>query len=512
MNRKSTIAYIILILLISQALPFADNSTALANTSGIEVSESSVNVRSGPGLSYPVIASMNKGDAVDEISRSGDWIEVSISGETGWIASWLTKSSEQETAAQSSKTAVSSVNRLNVRAQPNLSASVLAQMNAGEQANIINDSDGWVEVEFRGSRGFVSKEYISINDTTQANPAPAASDVSSIEIAVDVLNVRKKADLSSSKQGTVKKGEIYPVLELAGNWVKIQLDGNKTGWVYSFYGHLSNETVETKTDSSIETVTVQTNGTNIRTQASTSSEVVARANAGEQLAVLAKQGDWYQVQLSAGATGFIASWVVAAGAQEIKAEKEEVERKKGTLNGLTIVLDPGHGGNDGGTVGARKTEEKGLTLKTAELLSQHLQAAGAEVHMTRQSDVYVDLRKRVAEGHNSAADAFISIHYDATEDSTVSGFTSYYMHDYQKELASYLNASLGKKLTIRDRGVQPGNYLVLRENRQAAVLVELGFLSNYNEERIISSEQFREQAALGLYQGTINYFDAQLEK
>ena len=113
MNRKSTIAYIILILLISQALPFADNSTALANTSGIEVSESSVNVRSGPGLSYPVIASMNKGDAVDEISRSGDWIEVSISGETGWIASWLTKSSEQETAAQSSKTAVSSVNRLN---------------------------------------------------------------------------------------------------------------------------------------------------------------------------------------------------------------------------------------------------------------------------------------------------------------------------------------------------------------------------------------------------------------
>ena len=97
--------------------------------------------------------------------------------------------------------------------------------------------------------------------------------------------------------------------------------------------------------------------------------------------MLTKQGDWYQVQLSGGATGFIASWVVAAGAQEIKAEKEEVERKKGTLNGLTIVLDPGHGGNDGGTVGARKTEEKGLTLKTAELLSQHLQAAGAEVEM-----------------------------------------------------------------------------------------------------------------------------------
>ena len=511
MTHKSTIAYIIMILLITQVLPFNGNFSASANTGGIEVSASSINVRSGPGLSYPVIASMKQGAAVEELSRSGDWIEVSVSGKTGWIASWLTKSSEQAAAA-ASKTAVSSVNRLNVRAQADMSASVLTQMNAGEQATILSETDGWAEVEFRGSRGFVSKEYISINDITSSNPAPAASDVSSIQIAVDALNVRKKADLTSSVQGTVKKGEIYTVLELEGNWVKIQLDGNKTGWVYSFYGHLSNETVEKKTDSSVDTVTIQTNGTNIRTQASTSSDVAARANAGDQLTVLAKQGDWYEVALPGGGTGFIASWVVADGALEINAEEDKPERKKGTLTGLTIVLDPGHGGNDGGTVGARKTEEKGLTLKTAELLSKHLQAAGAEVHLTRQSDVYVDLRQRVAESHKVAADAFISIHYDATEDSSVSGFTSYYTHGYQQELAGYLNDGLGKKLTIRDRGVQPGNYLVLRENRQAAVLVELGFLSNYTEERIISSQQFREQAALGLYQGTISYFDAQLGK
>lgn len=512
MIRKSASAFILTILLVSQTLTFDSQSPAFADTDGIVVSEASINVRSGPGLSYPVITSMKKGDSVDEISRSGDWIEITVGGESGWIAAWLTKTSQQETSASPTQTAVSSVNSLNVRAQPDLSASVITKMNAGDQANILTESNGWVEVEFRGSRGFVSKEYISTNDNTISNPAPAASDVSSIEIAVDVLNVRKKADLSSSKHGVVKKGEIYPVVKLVGNWVEIQLSPNKTGWVYSFYGHLSNQTAEKKTDTSVETITVQTNGTNIRTQASTSSEVASRANAGDQLTVIAKQNDWYQVALSNGGTGFIASWVVAAGAQDFGTQKQKGERKKGTLNGLTIVLDPGHGGNDGGTLGARKTEEKGLTLKTAELLSNHLQAAGAEVRMTRQSDVYIDLRKRVAEAHNIAADAFISIHYDATEDNSVSGFTSYYLHDYQKELASYLNAGIGKKLTIRDRGVQPGNYLVLRENRQAAVLVELGFLSNYNEERIISTEQFREQAALGLYQGTINYFDAQLAK
>lgn len=511
MKRKTAIAYIILILLVSQALPLSNELNVSANTGGIEVAEASLNVRSGPGLSYPVIASMNGGDVVVELSRSGDWIEVDANGETGWIASWLTKSSEPAAAA-SAKTAVSSVNRLNVRAQPDLSASVLTQMNAGEQANVISDAIGWAEVEFRGIRGFVSKQFISTNDITATNPAPATSDVSSIEIAVDALIVRKGADLSSSRQGTVKKGEVYPVLQLEGNWVQIQLEDNKTGWVYSFYGHLSNKTAEKKSDASVNLVTVQTNGTNIRTQASTSSEVVSRANAGDQLAVLAKEGDWYQVSLPAGGTGFIASWVVTDGAQEIEAEETKPKRKKGTLNGLTIVLDPGHGGNDGGTVGARKTEEKGLTLKTAELLSNHLQAAGAKVLMTRQSDVYVDLRKRVAEAHNSAADAFISIHYDSTEDNSVSGFTAYYMNEHQKELAAYLNDGLGKKLTLRDRGVQRGNYLVLRENRQTAVLMELGFLSNYSEERVVSSAQFREQAALGLYQGLINYFDAQLEE
>lgn len=511
MIRKSASALILTILLVSQPFTFGNHSPAFADANGIEVSEASINVRSGPGLTYPVITSMKKGDSIEEISRSGDWIEISVGGKSGWIASWLTKTSEGA-AASPTQTAVSSVNSLNVRAQPDLSTSVITQMNAGDHANILTRSNGWVEVEFRGNRGFVSEEYISTNDNTNSNPAPAASDVSSIEIAVNVLNVRKKADLSSSKQGQVKKGEIYPVVNLEGNWVEIQLTTTKTGWVYSFYGHLSNKTAEKKNDSSIETITVQTNGTNIRTQASTSAEVVARANAGEQLTVIAKQDDWYQVTLPNGATGFIASWVVAAGAQEFGTNKQKIERKKGTLNGITIVLDPGHGGNDGGTLGARKTEEKGLTLKTAELLSNHLQAAGAEVRMTRQSDVYIDLRKRVAEAHNIAADAFISIHYDATEDNSVSGFTSYYLHDYQKELASYLNAGIGKKLTIRDRGVQPGNYLVLRENRQAAVLVELGFLSNYNEERIISTAQFREQAALGLYQGTINYFNAQLAK
>ena len=75
--------------------------------------------------------------------------------------------------------------------------------------------------------------------------------------------------------------------------------------------------------------------------------------------------------------------------------------------------------------------------------------------MTRESDEYVDLRKRISVGHQAGADAFISLHYDAVENSSVSGFTTYYMHSYQQNFASYVHKELGDMVSIRDRGAQP---------------------------------------------------------
>src|SRR5690606_9332502 len=100
----------------------------------------------------------------------------------------------------------------------------------------------------------------------------------------------------------------------------------------------------------------------------------------------------------------------------------------------------------------------------------------------------------------------------ATDDNSVSGFTSYYMLDYQQALAESINDGLSGKIDLRNRGARHGNYLVLRENKQAAVLVELGYLSNYNDERIVTSSKFQEQAALVLYDGLVNYFDAKLSQ
>lgn len=513
MNRKWSIGLILFFLLIAGNVPLLDSEPVLARAGDAVVTGSTVNVRSGPGLSYSVEDALEKGDKVTIVSQNGDWFEIEWSGGTGWIASWLTaKASSGETKTASGRTAVASVDQLNIRAEPELSASVLSQMNAGDQAAVIGESGDWLEVKFQNTRGFVSKQYISTSEPTKADPAPAKSDISSFKIAVDALNVRSKPDLSSSITATVKNDEIFPVKSMDGNWVEIGLSEGDNGWVYAFHGHLSDQPVRGAASPTENTVTVLTDGTNLRAEASTSSGVVDRANAGEGLAVVNKEGDWYQIALADGQQAFIADWVVTSGETKTAAspaEKKEA-RKAGTLNGLTIVLDPGHGGNDGGTVGARETLEKDLTLETAETLSHHLRSAGADVILTRQSDTYVDLRKRVSAGHQVAADAFISLHYDAAENSSVSGFTTYYQLDYQQALAESVNEALSHKIDLRNRGVRAGNYLVLRENRQAAILVELGYLSNFNDERTVTSGKFQKQAALGLYNGIVNYFDERL--
>ena len=510
-----------LILLLSLTLP----SFTQADGSEVQSTVSKLNMRSGPGLAYPIIASLQMGDRMLVLEQQADWIKVRRGSSEGWVASWYTKKlGEKKEKEQTGELVVSKVDRLNVRSQASIDSAVLTKLSAGDQATMIADHGQWAEISVNQINGFVSKEYITIQTSDSKVVTPEVNGGNQFEVSVNTLNVRSKPDLTAKKVSQVSKGERYKILENQHNWLKIKLSKNETGWVYSFYGKLTasaatgnvtDETVKNESTESIgtETIYIVYNGTNIRSSASTTSEVVYRANAGESFNPIGQNGDWYEIKTPDGKTGYIANWVVSTNATEKEAEElqQNGDRKKGTLNGLSIVIDPGHGGNDHGTTGAHGTEEKGITLRTSELLASKLRAAGANVVMTRDSDVYVALRKRVAIGHQLAADAFISVHYDATQSSSINGFTTYYMHGYQKALAQSIHKSLGKKISLRDRGAQPGNYLVLRENRQQAILIELGFLSNPSEERAVTTEQFREQASLGIYNGVVNFFDEQLD-
>jgi N-acetylmuramoyl-L-alanine amidase len=487
---------------------FHDIPKTYANTGSIIVDAKSLHIRSGPGLTHSVTGSLKKGERVDVISTSGDWYEIQIGNGSGWIASWLTASTNQPSVT--STTVVSRVNQLNVRSSASIGSAVLARLSAGDEAILTNRDGEWAAITFNGISGWVHTDYITeLSD--QATPAPATqvSSPESFTVSVDSLNVRKKADLNSKRVALINQGESYAVKEINGNWVRISLGDNKQGWVYSFHGTLSSSAKQISEKSEAVTVTILSNGTNIRESATTSSQIAVRADAGDKFSIIKQYGDWYEIALPTGKSAFVAKWVVSTDDESFVTEpvtKETMARVPGTLKGLTIVIDPGHGGNDRGTTGIRGTDEKDMTILTSELLAAKLKAAGAKVVTTRETDTYVSLRKRVAVSNQHDADAFLSLHYDANPDSSVSGFTTYYAHS--QALASAVNEGLASSVNLRNRGSQRGDYLVLRENRQNAILIELGFLSNSAEERTVTSDMFRERATHGIYKGLLDYFNS----
>lgn len=490
-----------------------DFPTISAKGETVIINTNSLNVRSGPGLTYPVTGSMKLGDRVEVLSTNGDWYEVKVGSGSGWIASWLVE--DQGAVESSKKTAVSKVNALNIRIEPSTSSAVIGQLMAGDAVEITGRKGDWASIVSKGNDGWVHTDYIteiSESDSGQAGTTSKqqTNKAEEFTVSVDALNVRQEPGLSSKKIGLIRNGEVYPVVQVDGNWVKIKLNNKTEAWVYSFHGTIGPKGNQQADSSAVSKVTVLTNGTNIRQSATTSSTIVKRANAGETLTVVAEEGDWYKVALPAGESAFIAKWVVSSGEvtkADLQGNNGKSDRPRGTLKGLTIVVDAGHGGNDRGTTGLHGTDEKLLTLKTAQSLSAKLKAAGANVILTRDSDTYISLRKRVSINLQANADAFISLHYDANPNTSITGFTTYYTNSNQKALAAAVNSGLEKSINLRNRGVQPANYLVLRENKKNSILVELGFLSNPSEERILITEKFREQATHGIYQGIIQYFD-----
>lgn len=496
--RSKALIFFILILCMAPFSAYAE--TAIVNTKSLKV-------RSGPGLTYDVIGSVSAGEEVTIHQTQDDWYQIDYKGLKGWIASWLTTGSKNAVQGQS---AIVQVKKLNVRFAATQSSALVGQLQLGQSVPVLSKKNDWVEITFNGTSAWIHKDYIQLVATTSEQKSAQAPEEGVFIVQVDGLNVRKKPNLDSKRIAVVYRNESYPVVSLDSTWVGIELEDGSTGYVYRFYGNF--QQTETKQETSDEVVTILYNGTNLRDQPSTSSSVAARVDAGQKLSVVEAVNDWYQVEFN-GKRMYLANWVVTTGDLEIKEQvpkKKQQVRKQGTLNGLQIVIDPGHGGNDDGTTGYYGTDEKGLTLPTAELLAAKLEASGAEVVFTRQSDTYVSLRKRVSVSHQVAADAFISIHYDSVDNSSVNGFTTYYQHGFQKPLADAIHASLEDRLSLKDRGVREGNYLVLRENKQMAVLLELGYLSNATEERTITTAQFRETAAHAIYEGVINYFDSQL--
>ena len=174
-----------------------------------------------------------------------------------------------------------------------------------------------------------------------------------------------------------------------------------------------------------------------------------------------------------------------------------------------VVIDPGHGGKDPGSIGFGLVE-KDLTLDIAKRIEKLLVGKGIEVEMTRREDVYVELADRSAVAANSPDTIFLSLHFNAHADRSISGTETLYWPGSERgrELASYVQSELGRRLVTRNRGFRPERLKVLELAPVTGILVECGFLTNRWECQRCGAEWFRQIVAEEIVQGLLRYREA----
>jgi N-acetylmuramoyl-L-alanine amidase len=183
--------------------------------------------------------------------------------------------------------------------------------------------------------------------------------------------------------------------------------------------------------------------------------------------------------------------------------------------GPTIVIDAGHGGTDEGTKGKNPfCEEKRLSLQTARLVKKYLDQLGYHVVMTRNTDVFVPLPRRVEVARQANASIFVSIHFNSARSPLAQGVEIFFYDSKEekyraaasKKLADSVLTRVLRRTLAHSRGVKKGNYFVIREASIPAIIVEGGFISNTAERINLKSFEYQEKIARGIADGIDSYF------
>ncbi|ULG73518.1 N-acetylmuramoyl-L-alanine amidase [Macrococcus brunensis] len=232
----------------------------------------------------------------------------------------------------------------------------------------------------------------------------------------------------------------------------------------------------------------------LRTGPQASYPVVFDVEKGDRLKIIKHEGKWYYVS-DKKKKGWIGGWHTDLNISPDKVAADDPFKNK------TIILDPGHGGSDQGASSKTGTLEKEVTLKTALMLRDKLKKEGAKVIMTRSTDEFVSLDDRKGTG-----DIFVSLHSDALDDKAPHGLTVYYSHESQKVLADTLHFSIKKKALLSDRGVRQENFQVIEQTKMPAVLLELGYISNPIDEKMMNDQVYRQIVTTSIVDGLRNYF------
>ena len=195
------------------------------------------------------------------------------------------------------------------------------------------------------------------------------------------------------------------------------------------------------------------------------------------------------------------------------------------VSSKTIIIDGGHGGEDGGAVSNNGISEAKINLKIALKLQQLLEQSGSNVVLTRSDNNAIydidkktlrekkisDIHNRVKIGNESSADIFVSIHLNKIPQEQYSGWQCFFKKDDENsiKLAKSLQSSLNEAIQKENNRVamKLENVYIIKKVEKPISIVECGFLSNKEEEAQLLTDEYQNKLAWGIYLGIMDYFN-----
>ena len=534
----------IFILLIPAASSVAGAVSSPVHT---EVQVNLLNLRTGPSTVYTRIQGLPFGTPLEVLFQEKEWLLVRLKdGTTGWVDgkyTGFTSNLADKLPPVIGEKATVTVNLLNVRLGADLNYQRINQLHLYDTVTVYFHEGDWVLIRLGDeTSGWVYREYTSftpqaagtepqipdINAASETPPSAPHQQLTSAEeeeqypyhviVTSTPLRLREQPQLNSTPLGELTKDMVLIVLDKTKeDWLQVELPDGRQGWVAGWCTQKleeDNKNSEKKgTDPLIRLAAVTADILRVRSGPGLDYTQIGRVFCGNHLLIQQEQNGWYYVRTPTGQYGWVSSEyttpvnIVSRGNSSAKAY--DVTQ----YQNITVVIDPGHGGQDKGATGISGLKEKNVNLTVALYLEELLRARGFNVVMTRKNDTSLTLAERAALAEKAKADLFISIHANASlYNKYASGTETYYYQNKKTSpqslyLASLIQQEVSAVLKLPNLGVKKAPFHVLRETSMPAALVELAFLSNAVDETILASDHCLKLAAEALYRAVLRYYN-----
>ena len=406
----------------------------------------------------------------------------------------LDKSLVAQVAAVESNTSVK------LYQEPNTQQFPIAEVKKGEFVLVLKKvNDEWFQVQFHQQVAWMPTKDVLLTHLMIGHSSGAVS-------------LYKEANNQSQVVTSIPYGQLFYLLDdQQSNFSKVSyngqegyVDNNQLNYAVDHMNELYKlqaglpQTLDAK-----KMISTKLKETPLYETADTFSKRISTVNAGTIFNYEDRENDFYKVTIGNGKKAYIPYWLVNANFATIESDSQLPQG----IEHAKIVIDPGHGGDDpGAVVTFSEKHEADHTLTTALLLKKELENLGATVILTRESDKSVSLENRAQLSNREKTNAFISLHFDSGPNSNASGTTGYYFTSTSENLAQTVNKYIARNLTLKSQGTKFQNFLVLRENKQPSILLELGYLNNPDDNKLIESTEYQENIAKSIASALKEYF------